>query len=142
MFLLNSRTHLVIATCTLVEHRHPLYQRYGAILPSSLNRVTLRRLGLLSQGHPSRIWVRSHKVLRGSLFMGTRARQNFAAIPGFGLLLAITALQRPIPVKSTDEWTPPTSMRRKPRFRCRRCTCVAQECEPVSLSSPPCYGGP
>lgn len=40
VFLLNSRTPLVIETCTSLC-RHPLYQRYGAILPSSLNLIAL-----------------------------------------------------------------------------------------------------
>lgn len=39
--------------------RHPLYQRYGTILPISLKRIVLPHLSLLSHGHLCQIWVRS-----------------------------------------------------------------------------------
>ncbi len=48
MFLLNSRLLLVIATCDPVkDHRHPLYQRYGAIV------AEFPKLGCPSTSSPS-----------------------------------------------------------------------------------------
>ena len=62
VFLINSRIHRVIETCDL-HRRHPLYRRYGANIAEFPEQTyTLRRLGLLSQGHPSRFLVRSHRI--------------------------------------------------------------------------------
>lgn len=48
MFLLNSRLLLVTATCDPVkDHRHPLYQRYGAIV------AEFPKLSSLSTSSPS-----------------------------------------------------------------------------------------
>ena len=72
VFLINSRIHRVIETCDL-HRRHPLYRRYGANIAEFPEQTyTLRRLGLLSQGHPSRFLVRSHRILPVSIFTGSR----------------------------------------------------------------------
>ena len=65
VFLINSRTPLVTATRNL-HFWHPLYLRYRAILPNSLDSITPIRLGLFSQGHPSRFSVRFLEILFGT----------------------------------------------------------------------------
>ena len=133
MFLVNSRTPLVIATCGLFTCRHPLYLRYRASLPSSLDSVTLRRLGLHSQGHLSRFLVRTHKIHSVSFFIDSRPRPKIAPIFAFNLFLAIMALQRFMAIKHEDyrAWLSPKCQ--KTDYRCRKRICVVQEYEPVSL---------
>ena len=118
MFLVNSRTPFATETCP-VRSRHPLYQRYGASLPSSLNAVILIRLGILSQGHLSRFSVRSHEIHLVSLFMDSRPQLDIATIPGFTLILIIIILLRLIPVKHHDNDALPSPKCRKTNYRCR-----------------------
>ena len=52
MFLVNSQVPLVTEICfynTSYKNRHPLYQRYGTILPNSLAHNNPIRLKLLTQ---------------------------------------------------------------------------------------------
>lgn len=134
MFLVNSRTPFVIATCNLRNCRHPLYQRYGAILPNSLGLVILLRLGLFSQGHLSRFLVRTREILAENLFKDSRPQQKLAPVPGFNLFLTITVLQRLIPVKHSDKNALPSPKCQLSANRCRKRIHAVQEYEPVSLS--------
>ena len=77
------------------DRRHPFSRSYGANLPSSLARVTPRRLGLLTQGHLCRFSVRARGLLPGSLFTGPGDRVNPPQTAGPSRLhpvLAMTAL--------------------------------------------------
>ena len=122
MFLLNSRPPFVTATCPSRD-RHPFYRSYGANLPNSLARCVPTRLGLLTQGHLCRFWVRSPGVpFPPPLFTGSGDQPN----PPFG---------RPFPpssgslhygtprtrvVRWSDGSTRPTPKRRGGGLRCRR----------------------
>ena len=124
MFLVNSRTPLVSATCgsgTDPDRRHPFYRRYGASLPNSLGRSYPSRLGLLSQGHVSPFSVRSSGIAPDPLFTGPRdqPKRDNPAPSWFGPLLALTALQGPIPLGTGDDPCRPTPRRRRPGLRCR-----------------------
>lgn len=134
MFLPNSRTPLVTETYKLFICRHPLYLRYGARLPNSLNRVILERLGFLSQGHYSWFSVRSHPILGVFLFTGPRPLPDISTVPSFNLLLTITVLQRFMLVRRADKLAGHSPSRRKIPYRCRKRMDEVQECEPVSPS--------
>lgn len=140
MFLINSRTPFVIATCNL-HCRHPLYQRYRAIVAEFPKySYSLRRLGLLSQGHFSRFLVRSHKILATSIFTDSGPWVRIAPVPNFNPLLVITTLRGFILVKLRDSVTNPSLKCLKVTYRCRKRICVAREYERVSLSVKPDYG--
>ena len=77
MFLVNSRSPLVTATCGLLNRRHPFYRRYGANLPISLGRNVPPRLRLLTQG----TCVGSRYGPTAPLFTGPRSRPTCAITP-------------------------------------------------------------
>lgn len=133
VFLINSRTPLVIETYYL-HSRHPFYLRYRARLPNSLNVVSPWRLGLFSQGHPSRLWVRLLQILVHILFMESRPQPNIAAVPRFHFLLAMMALQKCILVKRTDECAWSSQNCQMCTSCCQKCIGIVPEYEPVSLS--------
>ena len=137
MFLINSRTPLVIETCYL-HSRHPLYRRYGANMPNSLKSIPLIRLGLLSQGHLSRFWVRLIEIIF-LLFHGLPASLKHCCRSLFALLLAITALHRTIQVRSPDKGTLASPKCQKKVYRCRRFEKYANmNAFPIRVT--PCYG--
>jgi hypothetical protein len=140
VFLINSRAPFVTATRYL-HTWHPLYRRYRANLPNSLDSIIPIRLGLFSQGHPSRFSVRLPEILATSLFIDPGPRPNLAAIPLFSPLLTVTVLQGPIRVRVIDTRPKPSPKRQLVAYRYRNRIQVAQDYEPVSLSLPTCYEG-
>jgi hypothetical protein len=80
VFLLNSRTPRVIATCIFLC-RHHLYRRYMANMPNSLRSIPPIRLSLFNQEHLSRFLVRFCTINTNSFFMDTRPCRNIAAHP-------------------------------------------------------------
>ncbi len=88
VFLLNSRTPLVIETCFL-QSRHPFIQSYRASLPSSLRSVLLIRLSLFSQDTFTGSWYGHNKSLMLSFSRAPDNRQTLASTPS---LLSFSAL--------------------------------------------------
>jgi hypothetical protein len=133
VFLLNSRTPLDIATCPL-QSRHPLYQRYRANLPNSLNLVVPDTPWPSQPGAP--FSVLGTVALNTSCFRfhGLQASANFATILGFNLLLTFTVLQRFIPIEHADKHAWLSPKRPKTSYRYRKRIKAVQEYEPVSLS--------
>ncbi len=139
MFLLNSRTPLDIAACPL-QSRHPLYRRYRANLPNSLNLVNPDTPWPSQPGAP--FLVLGTVVLNTSCFhfQGLQASANFATILGFNLFLTLTVLQRFIPIKHADKHAWLSPKRLKANYRCRKRIETVQEYEPVSLLPLPYCG--
>lgn len=87
--------------CALHPHlckygsRNPFFQRYGTILPNSLDWIMPTRLGLLTQGHLCWFLVRTARIL--ALFLFTDSRLQFNSPTGthqhFIPLLDITSLR-------------------------------------------------
>jgi hypothetical protein len=132
VFLLNSRTPLDIAACPL-QSRHPLYQRYGANLPNSLNLVYPDTPWPFRPGAPFSVLGTVALNTFCFHFQGLQASANLAVIFGFNLFLTFTVLQRFIPIKHADKHARPSPKRLKADYRCRKRIKAVQEYEPVSL---------
>lgn len=123
MFLINSRTPLVSATCgrwRTNNRRHPFYRRYGANLPNSLARSCPIAWAYSARG-PFSVLGTVAPDRSGHPFHGPQgsAEPPYGGHSRFGLLLAITALQRPIPLSRSDDSCRPTPRRRMSGLRCR-----------------------
>ncbi len=123
MFLINSRTPLVSATCgrwRSNNRRHPFYRRYGANLPNSLARSCPIAWAFSARG-PFSVLGTVVPDRSGHPFHGHQgsAEPAYAGPSQFSPLLAITALQGLILLSRSDDSCRPTPMRRMSGLRCR-----------------------
>ena len=123
MFLINSRTPLVSATCgrrRSDNRRHPFYRRYGASLPNSLARSCPIAWAFSARG-PFSVLGTVAPDRSGHPFHGPQgsAEPAYAGPSRFSPLLAITALQGLILLSRSDDSCRPTPRRRMSGLRCR-----------------------